>query len=180
MSQGLASPASQHHLRSSLVHSPWITSLQIKEVGPRRPVIIISHSSSVQYILRGKCLPLDLDERSFDPVLVIAWNSLHWLYFQYGKSMFSSVDIFQRKKYNYYAFLIQRHTPWTELGSAINTGNTKSLFLYERFEDDVNRLLQYTHPKKILPVWPRSSDPFYVVTYYIQWVTTSWTHSTCE
>ena len=23
----------------------------------------------------------------------------------------------------------------------------------------------------------RSSDPFYVLTYYIQWVTTSWTHS---
>ena len=24
---------------------------------------------------------------------------------------------------------------------------------------------------------PRSSDQFYVVTYYIKWVTTSWTHS---
>ena len=24
---------------------------------------------------------------------------------------------------------------------------------------------------------PGSSDPFYVVTYYINWVTTSWTHS---
>ena len=24
---------------------------------------------------------------------------------------------------------------------------------------------------------PRSSDPFYVVTYYIKWVTTSWTYS---
>ena len=23
---------------------------------------------------------------------------------------------------------------------------------------------------------PRSSDPFYIVTYYIIWVTTSWTH----
>ena len=27
-------------------------------------------------------------------------------------------------------------------------------------------------------VCPRSSGPFYVVTYYIKWVTTSWTHST--
>ena len=27
-------------------------------------------------------------------------------------------------------------------------------------------------------VCPGSSDPFYVVTYYIKWVTTSWTHST--
>ena len=26
-------------------------------------------------------------------------------------------------------------------------------------------------------VCPRSSDQFYVVTYYIKWVTTSWTHS---
>ena len=25
---------------------------------------------------------------------------------------------------------------------------------------------------------PRSSDPFYVVTYYIKWVTSSWTYST--
>ena len=23
----------------------------------------------------------------------------------------------------------------------------------------------------------RSSDPFYIVSYYIKWVTTSWTHS---
>ena len=27
-------------------------------------------------------------------------------------------------------------------------------------------------------VCPGSSDPFYIVTYYIKWVTTSWTHST--
>ena len=26
-------------------------------------------------------------------------------------------------------------------------------------------------------VCPGSSDPFYVVTYYIQWITTSWTYS---
>ena len=25
---------------------------------------------------------------------------------------------------------------------------------------------------------PRSSDPFYIVTYYMKWVTTSWTNST--
>ena len=24
---------------------------------------------------------------------------------------------------------------------------------------------------------PRSSDPFYIVSYYIKWVTTTWTHS---
>ena len=29
-------------------------------------------------------------------------------------------------------------------------------------------------------VCPRSSDPFYIVTNYIKWVTTSWTHSTLD
>ena len=28
-----------------------------------------------------------------------------------------------------------------------------------------------------ITVCPESSDPFYVVTYYIKWVTTSWTKS---
>ena len=28
-------------------------------------------------------------------------------------------------------------------------------------------------------ICPRSSDPFYIVTYYMNWVTTSWTHSIC-
>ena len=32
------------------------------------------------------------------------------------------------------------------------------------------RYIQYT-------IFPRSSDPYYIVTYYIKWVTTSWTHS---
>ena len=26
-------------------------------------------------------------------------------------------------------------------------------------------------------VFPKSSDPSYVVSYYIKWVTTSWTHN---
>ena len=29
----------------------------------------------------------------------------------------------------------------------------------------------------IITICPRSSDPFYIVSYYIKWVTTSWTHS---
>ena len=29
----------------------------------------------------------------------------------------------------------------------------------------------------VLTICPRSSDPFYIVRYYIQWVTTSWTQS---
>ena len=29
-------------------------------------------------------------------------------------------------------------------------------------------------------VWPKSSDPFYIVTYYIKWVTTSWTGGTLQ
>ena len=30
----------------------------------------------------------------------------------------------------------------------------------------------------IMTVCPRSRDPFYIVSYYIKWVTTSWTFST--
>ena len=29
--------------------------------------------------------------------------------------------------------------------------------------------------KTLFTVCPRSSDPFYIVSYYIKWVTTSWT-----
>ena len=31
--------------------------------------------------------------------------------------------------------------------------------------------------KKLLTVCPRSGDPFYIITYYIKWVTASWTYS---
>ena len=31
--------------------------------------------------------------------------------------------------------------------------------------------------KDIFEICPVSSDPFYIVTYYIKWVTTSWTYS---
>ena len=31
--------------------------------------------------------------------------------------------------------------------------------------------------RKEVTVCPRSSDPFYIVTYYKKWVTNSWTHS---
>ena len=30
---------------------------------------------------------------------------------------------------------------------------------------------------KMHTLCPRSSNPFYIATYYIKWVTTSWTHS---
>ena len=33
---------------------------------------------------------------------------------------------------------------------------------------------------RLSAIYPRSSDPFYIVSYYIKWVTTSWTHSTQE
>ena len=29
-------------------------------------------------------------------------------------------------------------------------------------------------------VCPKSSDPLYIVIYYIEWVTTSWTHSSSD
>ena len=37
---------------------------------------------------------------------------------------------------------------------------------------------QTTRALQVHTVRPRSSDPFYVVTYYIKWATTSWTYST--
>ena len=39
------------------------------------------------------------------------------------------------------------------------------------------KLLTYRNwAKTTITVCPGSSDPFYIVTYYIKWVTTSWTH----
>ena len=35
-------------------------------------------------------------------------------------------------------------------------------------------------PLLIYTVCPRSNCPFYIVRYYIKWVTTSWTHSTSK
>ena len=34
------------------------------------------------------------------------------------------------------------------------------------------------YTRGVYTVCPRSSDPFYIVGYYIKWVTTSWTYST--
>ena len=37
--------------------------------------------------------------------------------------------------------------------------------------------LHLRHPNGNTTVCPGSSDPFHIVTYYMKWVTTSWTHS---
>ena len=48
---------------------------------------------------------------------------------------------------------------------------------------DVNKCIELFTRKNemssihVLTVCPRSSDPFYIVSYYIKWVTTSWTYS---
>ena len=34
----------------------------------------------------------------------------------------------------------------------------------------------FAEKKSLYTVCPRSSDPFYIVNYYIKWVTTPWTH----
>ena len=36
------------------------------------------------------------------------------------------------------------------------------------------------HIINLYTVCPGSSDPFYIVTYYINWVTTSWTHGIAQ
>ena len=43
--------------------------------------------------------------------------------------------------------------------------------------DEVISSVKHICMKKYYTVCPRSSDPFYIVSYYIKWVTTSWTHS---
>ena len=37
--------------------------------------------------------------------------------------------------------------------------------------------IEFTIGRLIATVCPGSSDPFYIVTYYIKWITTSWTYS---
>ena len=39
------------------------------------------------------------------------------------------------------------------------------------------RFLEYSQELQNTTICPRSSDPFYIVTYNKKWVTTSWTHS---
>ena len=38
------------------------------------------------------------------------------------------------------------------------------------------QVIHYPHPQTYT-VCPGSSDPFYIVSWYIKWVTTAWTHS---
>ena len=50
--------------------------------------------------------------------------------------------------------------------------------------DNHSRFPQSSSPriyqfKLKITVCPRISDPFYIVSYYVKWVTTSWTHGTC-
>ena len=45
------------------------------------------------------------------------------------------------------------------------------------FKFILNNWTQKVINKKKYTICPRSSDPFYKVTYYIKWVTTSWTYS---
>ena len=40
---------------------------------------------------------------------------------------------------------------------------------------DIETLLSNKKSDWTVTVCPRSNDPFYIVTYYIKWVTTSWT-----
>ena len=43
--------------------------------------------------------------------------------------------------------------------------------------ENVDAATNVSRPSDYCTVCPRTSCPFYVVTYYIKWVTTSWTHS---
>ena len=55
----------------------------------------------------------------------------------------------------------------------------QSRFSKEEWEERESFLLQSPALARLTwnAVCPRSSDPFYIVAYYIKWVTTSWTRS---
>ena len=50
---------------------------------------------------------------------------------------------------------------------------SEAIFLYR--STAVANLILFS--SKNATMCPRSSDPFYIVSYYIKWVTTAWTHS---
>ena len=52
-----------------------------------------------------------------------------------------------------------------------------SKFLSIFFTDAVKEIIATNPDSRRTTVCPRSSDPFYIVSYYIKWVTTSWRYS---
>ena len=62
------------------------------------------------------------------------------------------------------AVYISRKVNLTKKGISI-------LYLY------IYTCLIHTDARKQYTVSPRRSDPFYIVSSYMKWVTTSWTHS---
>ena len=55
---------------------------------------------------------------------------------------------------------------WVTTGVFILQYNLRYLFAYF--------VVKYV---KYITVFPRSSDPFHVVSFYVKWVPTSWAHS---
>ena len=47
--------------------------------------------------------------------------------------------------------------------------------IYSNNAMQFGQLFEHYYPT----ICPGSSDPFYIVSYYIKWGTTSWTHSIC-
>ena len=48
----------------------------------------------------------------------------------------------------------------------------------KQIAEEIDRVIKREKDKDFnftMTVSPRSSDPFYIVSYYIKWVTTSWT-----
>ena len=57
----------------------------------------------------------------------------------------------------------------------------KCVYAYSELKEKTIKPLKYERHYHICnknTVCPRSNDPFCIVTYYIKWVTTSWTYST--
>ena len=84
-------------------------------------------------------------------------------------------------------FLVKR-TKWISLASTCSPQTNylcEQFYLHTRTHIKLIILDNYIHRADLIStkkctvctVCQRSSDPFYLVTYYIKWVTTSWTHS---
>ena len=87
------------------------------------------------------------------------------------------------KIYNLALFIMKRQFPAGDFASPVLT----KWFTKVKEEEEARSLSARTCPTRNLyiflfnqniflyiPVCPRSSYPFYIVTYYIKWVTTSW------
>ena len=53
----------------------------------------------------------------------------------------------------------------------------KSFYVRNKWQHIYMNIIVFYFPDLYLAICPISSDPFYIVSYYIKWCTTSWTYN---